>query len=289
MDQSRRNFLKMAGLVITGLVLWGCRRTKASSPVPKSSPDISLWKAEVRQAMFRDVPLGDLVPVKIPGPLSRFPKEMNRFGMAIDLDLCNGCGECILACMLENNIPRVNSFEAEKGRFMHWIQMRKGVPVMCSHCGDAPCEKVCPTGAAVASPDGISAMVYARCIGSRYCGANCPSKTRKFNYTDAVTEGLAAKFNAEVPLRSRGVMEKCSLCLQRLQNDRLRAKTLGEEWRGMGVQSACAEACPQKAILFGNWLDSESPLVRGVYGRGIYTLKSIAGLNPSVVYLVGRS
>lgn len=289
MDQSRRNFLKVASLVLGGLALWGCRRDKNFSPAPKASSDISLWKFEIKQAMRRNIPLGDLVPIKIPGPLPKFPKEINRFGMAIDLDICNGCGECILACVLENNISRVNDREAQKGRFMHWIEMREGVPVMCSHCGDAPCEKVCPTGAAVASPDGMSAMIYPRCIGSRYCGANCPSKTRKFNYTDARAEGLSTKFNPEVPLRNRGVMEKCSLCVQRLQNDRLLAKTLGKEWRGMGVQSACAMACPKKAIVFGNWLDSESPLSQAVRGRGIYTLKSIQGLDPSVVYLVGRA
>ncbi|MFA6623424.1 MAG: hypothetical protein WCS54_04875 [Fibrobacteraceae bacterium] len=290
MDESRRNFVKLMGLLFGGLALGGCRRTELApgNVATAENADVALWKAEVREAMGRSLPAEDFVPVAVPGARAKFPGEKNRFGMAIDLDLCNHCGECILACMLENNIPRVSADGASKGRYMHWIEMRGGIPVMCSQCGDAPCERVCPTGAAVASPDGPSAMVYSRCIGSRFCAANCPSRTRKFNYEDSRALGLAAKFNPEVPLRERGVMEKCSLCVQRLQNDRLRVRMTGGDWRGKTVQSACSAACPAHAIVFGNWLDPESPLSLAVRGRGVYALKSVAKWDPSVVYLMGK-
>ena len=167
---------------------------------------------------------------------------------------------------------------------------------MCAHCGKAPCERVCPTGAANHTPDGLSAMMYKRCTGSRFCGANCPVQARKFNFNDARKLGLARQFNKEVPLRDKGVMEKCSLCLHRLQDDRLKFKVLlanggagtAEEWRGRGVKTACAEACPKNAIVFGNWLDEKSPLVQLTKARVLYAPRELADLDPSVVFMRGR-
>jgi molybdopterin-containing oxidoreductase family iron-sulfur binding subunit len=161
---------------------------------------------------------------------------------------------------------------------------------MCFHCGNAPCEKVCPTGAASHTPDGLSTMMYKRCTGSRFCGANCPVGARKFNYDDAVKEGLSRRFNDQVPLRSKGVMEKCSLCLQRLQDSKHSHMAMlpGMEWRGAGVQTACAVACPKHAIIFGNWLDPTSPLVKAAKRRNIYAPAEVADLDPSVVYLRGN-
>ncbi|MCK9183455.1 MAG: 4Fe-4S dicluster domain-containing protein [Fibrobacteraceae bacterium] len=291
MNISRRSFLKLLLGTAASVSLFGCRTfkfdsKKAETPL-KGNPDKNLWKREVRAAMNRH-PLDSLVPIEIPKSHPKFPGGINRFGMSIDLNLCDGCGECALACMLENNVPRVNAEEASLGRYMHWLEIRGNVPVMCAQCGDAPCEKVCPTGAAVASPDGFSAMVYPRCVGTRFCGANCPIHARKFNYTDAEKQGLAYKFNPEVPLREKGVMEKCSFCIQRLQDDRLNAKTLGKDWRGTGLKTACAEACPKGAIVFGNWLDEDSPLVKSVRGRTVYALSPVAWLSPSVVYLLGK-
>jgi molybdopterin-containing oxidoreductase family iron-sulfur binding subunit len=216
--------------------------------------------------------------------------------MAIDLDLCDGCGKCILACNLENNVPLVPAEDAARNRFMHWVEMRGDAPFMCAHCGNAPCERVCPTGAANHTPDGLSAMMYKRCTGSRFCGANCPAQARKFNFNDAQKMGLARQFNKEVPLRDKGVMEKCSLCLHRLQNDRLAFKTKlsvgatteDAEWRGRGVKTACAEACPKNAIIFGNWLDEKSPLVKLTQNRVLYAPRELANLDPSVVFMRGR-
>ncbi len=292
MKISRASFLKLLGGAVASVFLFGCRREKSTTKnvmEPLSNPDISLWEKEVEDSREQNRRMENLVRIQMPGRHPRFPDSTVRLGMAIDLDLCDGCGKCALACMLENNVARVSEDEARKGRFMHWLEMRGNVPVMCAHCGNAPCERVCPTGAAVSSPDGFSAMVYPRCIGTRFCGANCPLHARKFNYADAIGEGRAAKFNPEVPLRPRGVMEKCSLCIQRLQNARAQALTLGAKWNGENVTTACAEACPRRAILLGNWLDPNSALVRAARTRAVYAPESVAKFLPSVVYLRGSA
>ncbi|HPW94412.1 MAG TPA: 4Fe-4S dicluster domain-containing protein [Fibrobacteraceae bacterium] len=284
---SKRTFIKSFAALLGGFLFFGCRNQGKKSRSRVRSVSVPEIKGEIKKAMQNQKPLDSLVPIKTPGPLKAFPSEINRFGMAIDLDLCDGCGECILACNLENNIPLVNEYQASKNNYMHWMEMRDQIPVMCFHCGDAPCEKVCPTGAATHSPDGVSAMVFARCAGTRFCGVNCPIKIRKFNYVDALEEGLQYIANPEVPIRERGVIEKCSLCLHRIQNARLKAKTLGVEFRGESLTTACAEACSKGAIQFGNWLDSNSKLYKKAKGRGIYTLASMAPFDPSVVYLKG--
>ena len=270
-------------------MLGGCRKLPfVGDAAKKDLPSFKMFEAEVRRAMSMPSHRMELVRVSMPGRLNRpGASDENRFGMAIDLDACDGCGKCILACIQENNIPLVTEDEAAKGRFMHWIEMRGGVPFMCAHCGNAPCERACPTGAANHTPDGLSAMMYKRCTGSRYCGANCPEHARKFNFNDAVQQGLSLKFNDKVPVRSKGVMEKCSLCLHRLQDDRLAVKAAGGVWRGRGVNTACAEACPKKAIVFGNWLDPDSLLVKVARRRDLYAPVGLAGLDPSIVYMMG--
>lgn len=276
-------------MLAVGSMLGGCRKLPfVGDAAKKDLPSFKMFEAEVRRVMSMPSHRMELVRVSMPGRLNRpGASDENRFGMAIDLDACDGCGKCILACIQENNIPLVTEDEAAKGRFMHWIEMRGGVPFMCAHCGNAPCERACPTGAANHTPDGLSAMMYKRCTGSRYCGANCPEHARKFNFNDAVQQGLSLKFNDKVPVRSKGVMEKCSLCLHRLQDDRLEVKTAGGVWRGRGVNTACAEACPKKAIVFGNWLDPESPLVKLARRRDLYAPADLAGLDPSIVYMMG--
>lgn len=300
----RREFIKACSIVAAASFLFGCRKVPfVNDAADAKEPSLKQFQDEVRLAMSKAKSQLDLVRVSPPTAL-KMPgaSSENRFGMAIDLDACDGCGKCILACNLENNVPLVTDDEAARGRFMHWIEMHGHAPFMCAHCegfnGEgAPCERACPTGAANHTPDGISAMMYKRCVGSRFCGANCPMNARKFNYNDAQKLGLARKFNADVPLREKGVMEKCSLCLHRLQDDRARFKTESsvilnsgavQEWRGRGVKTACAEACPKNAIVFGNWLDEESPLVKATRNRKLYAPRELAKLGPSILYMMGR-
>lgn len=297
MGMDRRDFLKTCSLLAVGGLLFGCRKnalSEISDGLSGGVPDAKRFEDEVRLAISMSRKELDLVAVPMPKALEiKGEKSPNRFGMVIDMAACNGCGKCILACNRENNVPLVTEEDAARGRFMHWIEMRGGAPFMCAHCGSAPCEKVCPTGAASHTPDGLSTMMYKRCTGSRFCGANCPMQARKFNFNDAKSLGLSRQFNKEVPLRGKGVMEKCSLCLHRLQDDRLRFKTesavapgASAEWRGRGVKTACMEACPRKAIVFGNWLDGESPLVKAVSGRTLYAPRSLAPFDPSVLFLM---
>lgn len=271
-------------------LLFGCRKTPLADAASKLEPDLKRFQDEVRLAMTRAKDQLDLVRVSRPGPLKfKGASVENRFGMVIDLDACDGCGRCILACNLENNVPLVTDEMSAQGRFMHWVEMRGKVPFMCAHCEDAPCEKVCPTDAANHTPDGLSAMMYKRCAGSRFCGANCPMHARKFNFVDAQNLGLARQFNNQVPLREKGVMEKCSMCLHRLQDDRIRFKTESRDsWRGRGVKTACAEACPKGAIIFGNWLDEDSPLVAATRDRQLYAPRELADFGPSIVYMMGK-
>ena len=289
----RREFLKLFSVTVAGFALFGCREGLFGPSVKaaKKTPAFADFENEVRLALSKMKPAMELVRIPMPSALKTpGASTENRFGMAIDLDACDGCGKCVLACIQENNIPLSGQAQAARGQFMHWIEMCGGVPAMCFHCGDAPCEKVCPTGAANHTPDGISAMMYKRCTGSRFCGANCPIGARKFNFEDPVASGRSHKFNASVPVREKGVMEKCSLCLQRLQDSRQGFKALhpGESWRGRGVTTACAAACPKNAIIFGNWLDDDSPLVKAAKDRVLYAPKAVASLDPSIVYMRGR-
>ena len=294
MGMDRREFIKSCSLVAMMGLLFGCRKVSLDA-LAAGEPGLAQFEEEVKFAISHAKRQFDLVKVARPGRLE-IPgaSSVNRFGMAIDLDLCDGCGKCILACNVENNVPLVPAEDAARGRFMHWIDMHGSAPFMCAHCGKAPCERVCPTGAANHTPDGLSAMMYKRCTGSRFCGANCPVQARKFNFNDARKLGLAHQFNKNIPLRDKGVMEKCSLCLHRLQDDRLKFKTsltvgaTAEEWRGRGVKTACSESCPKNAIIFGNWLDDESPLVQRTKNRVLYAPRELANLDPSVVFMRGR-
>ncbi len=207
-----------------------------------------------------------------------------KWAMVIDLDTCTGCNACTTACYAENNLPVVGKEFFGKGQAMHWIRIERYwgeneemegkfpdrgaqfLPMLCQQCEAAPCEVVCPVGATHHTPDGLNSQVYNRCVGSRYCSANCPYKVRYFNWWQyperAWPNPLEQQLNPDVTVRSKGVMEKCTFCVQRLTEAKNRARTEGRRVADGEVTTACAQACPTSAITFGNLADEKSEVAR---------------------------
>ncbi len=229
-----------------------------------------------------------------------------KWAMVIDLNKCIGCGACVTACNVENNVPVVGKDQVLRGREMQWIRIDTYFsgspenpslnfqPMLCQHCDDAPCENVCPVVATNHSPDGLNQMVYNRCVGTRYCSNNCPYKVRRFNFYDFrdhfangyfYKDSLKLLNNPEVTVRSRGVMEKCTFCIQRITEARQDAIANGRELKGTDVKTACQEACPANAIVFGDIHDKHSELY---YWRnhklGYFVLEEL-NIKPNVTYI----
>jgi len=235
-------------------------------------------------------------------PEVKFPDQ--KWSMVIDLSACVGCSACVIACQSENNIPVVGPEQIKAGRDMHWIRIDRYYegdpknpevlhqPILCQHCDNAPCEIVCPVNATTHSPDGLNQMAYNRCVGTRYCSNNCPFKVRRFNffeYTAMKKEPESLVYNPEVTVRPRGVMEKCTFCVQRIQNARQKAKVEGRKIMEGEIQPACAAACPAGAIVFGDLNDPQSRVAALSKLDRSYRMLEELGIKPSVNYLADIS
>jgi molybdopterin-containing oxidoreductase family iron-sulfur binding subunit len=229
-------------------------------------------------------------------PPLQYPEH--RWGMAVDLDRCTGCGACVVACQAENNVPVVGRAQVAYGRIQHWLRVERWqegpgahpenifLPMFCQHCEVAPCEPVCPVYAAYHTSEGLNAQVYNRCVGTRYCGNNCPYHVRKFNwFYYTFPSPLNLQLNPDVTVRQLGVMEKCTMCLQRIIKGKNDARDAGRPVQDGDIETACQQTCPARAITFGDLKDGQAMVSRLSASPRSYHVLEELGTRPAVTYL----
>jgi molybdopterin-containing oxidoreductase family iron-sulfur binding subunit len=296
--------------VVTGV---RCTKTGRSEKLPGTQGHHSL---EGREIIF-DTTLEEYRKDPASGIVREFPAGKNppniwsgfeykgyRWGMSIDLSSCTGCSACVVACSVENNVPAVGKDQVQKNREMQWIRIDRYYsgdpaepdtvlqPMLCQHCENAPCETVCPVVATVHSDEGLNQMIYNRCVGTKYCSNNCPYKVRRFNWFNnngemngPLEHPIPLSKNPEVTLRSRGVMEKCTFCTQRIEAGKSQAKSQGRRVNDQDIRTACQEACPADAIVFGDTNNPESRVSKlKANPRGFLSLEEL-NARPQVTYL----
>lgn len=224
--------------------------------------------------------------------------EGRRWGMVVDTDLCTGCQACVVACQAENNLALNEEQRVLEGRAKAWIRIERYwegefpdakvryIPVMCQHCGNAPCEPVCPVWATYHSSEGLNVQVYNRCLGTRFCANGCPYSVRYFNWWNPEwPEPMNATLNPDVTVRTKGIIEKCTFCVQRINRARREASLQGRPMADGDVSPACVQACPTNALVFGDLRDPQSRVAKLAESERGYTLLENVGTDPGVIYL----
>jgi molybdopterin-containing oxidoreductase family iron-sulfur binding subunit len=296
--------------------LSGLRVEKKSGRAELANTDGSFYQhgrgfiQTVSPAEFeRDQKAGKRPHLRLPLPEHYAPKEdfypphphpEYRWAMAVDLDRCIGCGACTIACSAENNVAIVGRGRVLEGREMAWLRIERYfetensggdlavrfLPMLCQHCDNAPCESVCPVFAPHHSKEGLNNQIYNRCIGTRFCSQNCPYKVRRFNwFTFTRPEPLNWQLNPDVTVRQKGVMEKCSFCVQRIKAAKLKAKFEERKVRDGEVTPACAQTCPAGVFVFGNLNDPQSRVSRLIRDPRTYQVLEHLNTKPAVFYL----
>lgn len=233
--------------------------------------------------------------------MSETASTVHHWSMVIDLDKCTGCQACVVACHAENNVPTVGPQEVIQGRSQHWLRIERYwegnypavrarfIPMLCQQCHNAPCETVCPVFATFHSDvQNLNVQVYNRCVGTRYCANNCPYLVRMFNFWNPYfPDPLPEQLNPDVTVRSRGVMEKCTFCIQRIHAGEDRAAAEARPLNDGDVQPACAQTCPTGVITFGDALDPNSQVSQLLRNRRAFRVLEEMGTEPAVIYLKG--
>jgi Fe-S-cluster-containing dehydrogenase component/anaerobic selenocysteine-containing dehydrogenase len=286
------------------------RYARAGVTVEQTAKHVEFAKTQIKDSqeerrLVRELTLAEYVKGEqeerehLPSLWSPHDYPEHKWGIAVDLNACVGCNACVISCQGENNIPVVGKDEVRRRREMHWVRIDRYFegdrenprvhyqPVMCAQCDNASCESVCPVLATVHSSEGLNMQIYNRCVGTRYCENNCPYKVRRFNWFNYPHDDAVANLalNPDVTVRTRGVMEKCTFCVQRIEDVKITARNEGRAINDGEIQPACAQSCPANAIIFGDLTDVKSRVAQMKNSGRNYTLLEELNLQPALSYL----